>query len=87
MFFRRVVPRVPTFEERLESLKRAGFEVPAGSRDGVRVSRGACAAVVRKSGTGAAEIARQGAQARWRKQRKVKVTAAKGRAAGKRGGR
>ena len=42
MFFRREVLKTPTFQERLDQLKKLGFTVtPRGS--GVRVSRGVCA--------------------------------------------
>ncbi|MBS1856556.1 MAG: hypothetical protein JST11_14405 [Acidobacteria bacterium] len=41
MFFRRERPRVPTFQERLDALKSAGFTVtPQGG--GARVSRAEC---------------------------------------------
>jgi hypothetical protein len=47
MFFRRATPKVPTFQERLENLRRAGFTVTPRSGDGqigaVRVGRGDCA--------------------------------------------
>lgn len=60
MFFRRVALRAPSFEERVEGLKQAGFSVAAGSAGGLRVTRGGCAAVIRKSPSGAAEIVRAG---------------------------
>ena len=42
MFFRRERPKTPTFQERLDQLKKLGFTVaPAGA--GHRVSREACA--------------------------------------------
>jgi hypothetical protein len=42
MFFRRERIKTPTFDERMETLRRAGFAVtPQGN--GVRVSRGECA--------------------------------------------
>jgi hypothetical protein len=44
MFFRRERPRSPTFSERLESLRRAGFTVEPLAGAAVRVSRGGCAA-------------------------------------------
>ena len=47
MFFRRQTPKAPTFQERLENLRRAGFTVTprsgGGQSDAVRVSRGDCA--------------------------------------------
>jgi hypothetical protein len=49
MFFRREKPHVTTFEERIASLKQAGFEVrPAGP--GALVTRGGCAAVIEPKG-------------------------------------
>jgi hypothetical protein len=42
MFFRRERPRVPTFQERLDALKSAGFTVTSQG-GGARVSRGECA--------------------------------------------
>jgi len=45
MFFRRERPKVLTFEERLDSLRQAGFAV-APDPSGVRVSRGSCAIIV-----------------------------------------
>jgi hypothetical protein len=47
MFFRRETPKVPTFSERLEQLRKAGFAV-AGAEGGVtRVSRDGCAVDLR----------------------------------------
>jgi hypothetical protein len=47
MFFRRETPKAPTFQERLENLRRAGFTVTprsgGGPSDAVRVGRGDCA--------------------------------------------
>ena len=47
MFFRTETPKAPTFQERLENLRRAGFTVTprsgGGQGDVVRVSRGDCA--------------------------------------------
>ncbi len=40
MFFRREQPRIPTFAERLENLRRAGFTVSDAANGAVRVSRG-----------------------------------------------
>ncbi len=45
MFFRRAVAHVPSFAERLDALRRAGFEVRPGS-GGARVSRRGFAAVI-----------------------------------------
>ena len=43
MFFRRKAHENPTFEERMENLRKAGFTVTALAGGGVRVSRGDCA--------------------------------------------
>jgi hypothetical protein len=43
MFFRRERPRNPTFADRLEDLRKAGFTVPPPSGGRVRVSRDTCA--------------------------------------------
>ncbi|MBV8906457.1 MAG: hypothetical protein JOZ22_22690 [Acidobacteriia bacterium] len=43
MFFRRERPKTPTFQDRLEELKRQGFTVTQLPGDAYRVSRGACA--------------------------------------------
>ena len=52
MFFRRETAKVPTFQERLENLRQAGFTVTPRSGDGpsdaVRVSRGDCAVDVKE---------------------------------------
>lgn len=45
MFFRRSLPHTPTFSERLDSLRTAGFLV-APAAGGLRVSREPCAAVL-----------------------------------------
>jgi hypothetical protein len=44
MFFRRERPKNPTYSERLESLRRAGFAVEPRAGSAVRVSRGGYAA-------------------------------------------
>jgi hypothetical protein len=46
MFFRRHPPVEPTFEERLAALRQAGFETAPQPDGRVRVSRGACAAMI-----------------------------------------
>jgi len=43
MFFRREAPRNPTFAERMESLRKAGFTVSPLGGTAVRVSRDTCA--------------------------------------------
>jgi len=49
MFFHRAKPQVKTFQQRIDALTSAGFKVQSESPGGVRVSRGACAAVVREA--------------------------------------
>jgi hypothetical protein len=46
MFFRRPAPHQPSFEERLESLRGAGFAVESRGADPVRVSKDGCAAII-----------------------------------------
>jgi len=48
MFFRRERPKAPTFQERLEQLKAAGFTWTPLADGAVRVSRGACAIDLRE---------------------------------------
>lgn len=48
MFFRKERPRNPTFSERLEDLKRAGFSVSPAAGGSVRVARGDCAVELRE---------------------------------------
>jgi hypothetical protein len=43
MFFRRERPKNPTFSERMENLRKAGFTVTPAAGGGMRVSRGDCA--------------------------------------------
>jgi hypothetical protein len=43
MFFRRERPKTPTFQERLDELKRQGFTVAQLAGGAYRVSRGTCA--------------------------------------------
>jgi len=43
MFFRRERPKIPTFQERLDQLKKLGFKVTQQSGASVRVSRESCA--------------------------------------------
>ena len=46
MFFRRVVARQPSFEERLDGLKQLGFQVDRQPDGRVRIARDGCAALV-----------------------------------------
>lgn len=50
MFFRRRSPKIATFDERLEDLRRAGFTVAALPDGAVQVSRDGCGATLRESG-------------------------------------
>ncbi|RPI11682.1 MAG: hypothetical protein EHM65_06890 [Acidobacteriales bacterium] len=52
MFFRHHSPRVISFEERLEGLRAAGFQVEPVSLQRVKVRRDCCAAVVEQSPEG-----------------------------------
>jgi hypothetical protein len=49
MFFRRERPQNPTFAQRMERLRQAGFTVTALAGGVVRVSRGDCAADLKES--------------------------------------
>ena len=60
MFFRRERPRVVTFEERLELLRRSGCTVAPEPGGGVRVSRDGCAAVIREEAGGQPRIEHAG---------------------------
>ncbi len=57
MFFRRAKPRIRTFEECVDGLEQSGFTVSPGR---TRVTRGACAALLRKNAQGGPEIAHVG---------------------------
>jgi hypothetical protein len=60
MFFRRETPKVPTFSERLDELRKAGFAV-LGAQGGVtRVSRDGCAIDLRDESGAASAIGRAG---------------------------
>jgi hypothetical protein len=48
MFFRRHRPTEPTFQERLENLKRAGFSVTPRPDGTVLVAKGECAVALRE---------------------------------------
>ncbi len=50
MFFRRERPKNPTFAERMENLRRAGFGVASAPSGASRVSRGFCGVDVRERG-------------------------------------
>ncbi len=59
MFFRRRQPENPTFAQRLENLKTAGFSVEQ-VKEGVRVGRGAYVTVLQQAGDGARTVERAG---------------------------
>src|SRR5579863_4455869 len=50
MFFRRQRPTEPTFQQRLDNLKQAGFTVTPRPDGTVLVARGECAVALRESG-------------------------------------
>jgi hypothetical protein len=50
MFFRRERPKNPTFSERMENLRKAGFTVTPAAGGVVRVSRGDCAIDMKDDG-------------------------------------
>jgi len=50
MFFRREKPKVPTFQERLETLRSLGFNVESAVSGGWHVSRNGCAAILEDKG-------------------------------------
>jgi hypothetical protein len=50
MFFRRVTPHVPTFDERIAGLKDLKFETRRESATKVLVTRGGCGAIVEQVG-------------------------------------
>ena len=58
MFFRRERPKTLTFDERLESLKRAGFTVDRTPEGHVKVSRNGCTALLARSDDGFARVMR-----------------------------
>ena len=52
MFFRRALPKIPTFADRLESLRSLGFAVAPLSGGTVRVTRGDCAVDLKEEAGG-----------------------------------
>jgi hypothetical protein len=51
MFFRRATPHQFTFEERLQNLKAAGFDVRSEGPGKARVTRGGCGAILEDEGS------------------------------------
>lgn len=60
MFFRREVVKVPTFSERIEKLKKAGFTVETMADGRAKISKHGVAAVIGDEGKGQASIERSG---------------------------
>jgi hypothetical protein len=60
MFFRRKRPKVPTFAERVELLRQAGFETEALPDGRVKMSKHGVAAIVGDEGKNQPEIERAG---------------------------
>lgn len=60
MFFRNREPKVPSFEERIASLKEFGFVTKIESAGSSRVTRAGCAAVVEDLGQGKVRIGKAG---------------------------
>ena len=63
MFFRNVKPHQATFDERIGSLKSAGFETSRDSH-GVKVTRGGCAAILTDASEGKVAIGKSGVAVR-----------------------
>ncbi|MCC7234458.1 MAG: hypothetical protein IT163_04095 [Bryobacterales bacterium] len=61
MFFRREKPHVPSFSERLDQARGAGFSVSSGAQGATRVSRDGIAADVRENSGGQPEFVQAGA--------------------------
>lgn len=59
MFFRRERPKTPTFAERMDALRHAGFEV-ATQASSVRVSRAGCAVDLAQDGNSVRAVSRAG---------------------------
>jgi len=59
MFFRHQKPHQWTFDERIASLKSAGFE-SSSAGGGARISRNGCAAIVKDEGNGVVSIGKSG---------------------------
>ncbi len=50
MFFRRERPKNPTFADRLDNLRKAGFTVSSGASGTTRIIRGECAVDIKENG-------------------------------------
>jgi hypothetical protein len=60
MFFRRATPHQFDFEERLQNLKSAGFDVQKQGLGSARVTRGGCGAILEDEGAGQVKIGKAG---------------------------
>jgi hypothetical protein len=60
MFFRREAPHIPSFEERLQSLKKLGFSTAPDTAGGVRVSRKGFGATIKDLSHGKVGIGHTG---------------------------
>jgi hypothetical protein len=60
MFFRRATPHQYDFDERLQNLKQAGFDVQKEGPRRARVTRGGCGAVLEDEGAGQVKIGKAG---------------------------
>lgn len=60
MFFRRDIPKVPTFSERVDSLKKAGFAVESMADGRAKVQKHGVALVIGDEGKGQTQIERSG---------------------------
>jgi hypothetical protein len=60
MFFRRAAPHQFSFEERLQNLKTAKFEVASEGPGRARVTRGGCGAILEDDGGGKVKIGKAG---------------------------
>ena len=60
MFFRRITPHTPTFDERLANLKDFKFEIGREGSGRALVTWGGCGAVVEDAGSGAVRLGKAG---------------------------
>lgn len=60
MFFRRDIPKVPTFSERVDSLKKAGFMVETTADGRAKIAKHGVAAVIGDEGKGQTQIEKSG---------------------------
>src|SRR4051812_12882401 len=60
MFFRRATPKVPTFQDRVDTLKSKGFTATAQPGGNLRIARGNCAVDIGEGQNGIAWHGRAG---------------------------